>query len=277
MVKKRLFFQLKRILQGSLFQNLQGKLMLTLKELYSYLDQLLPTKGVIDYGLNGLQVEGRVNITRLATAVSSSLSTIEVAVQQCVDALIVHHGLFWQRDSYAIQGTKRKKLQLLLQHEISLFAYHLPLDIHQQIGNNWKAAKDMQWWDLQPFAYVDKLPIGVKGKIKPCSREELKKQLEVYYQHPATCAWGGLEQVQTVALVSGGAHKTIMEAAQEGIDAYITGSFDEPVWHQAVEEKINFYALGHSSTERVGPIALASYLTQSLNLPCQFIDITNPF
>lgn len=251
--------------------------MLKLKEFCSYLDQLLSSNGVIDYGPNGLQVEGKEEVANVATAVSASLATIEAAVQQEVDALIVHHGMFWQRDSYIIQGTKRKKLQLLLQHGISLFAYHLPLDMHPQIGNNWRAAKDMGWLELQPFGYLDKVPIGVKAKIKPSSRENFKRQLEAYYKHVAACAWGGPEQIQTVALVSGGAHKTIIEAAQEGIDAYITGSFDEPVWHQAIEEGINFYALGHSATERVGPIALAHHLEQTLKLSCSFIDIENPF
>ncbi len=251
--------------------------MLTLEELCIYLNQLLSSQGVNDYAPNGLQVEGKARIVKLATAVSASLATIEAAVKQGVDALIVHHGIFWQRDSYIIQGVKRKKLQLLLEHGISLFAYHLPLDMHPLIGNNWKAAKDLEWSDLQPFGYLERIPVGVKGRIAPCSREEFKNRLETYYQHPATCAWGGSPVIQTVALVSGGAHKTILDAAKEGIDAYITGSFDEPTWHQALEEKINFYALGHSATERVGPIALASHLEQALSLPCHFLDLVNPF
>lgn len=251
--------------------------MLSLKELQSYLDRLLPGNGVNDSSVNGLQVEGKTQIASIATAVSASLETIEVAVEKGVDALIVHHGIFWQREGLNICGTKRKKLQLLLQHDISLFAYHLPLDMHQQLGNNWRAAKEMNWSELQPFAYFDRVPIGVKGKITSCSREEFKKQLENYYQHSAVCAWGGSQHIETVALVSGGAYKTILEAAQEGVDAYITGSFDEPVWHQAKEERINFYALGHSATERVGPRALASDLEQFFNLPCSFIDIPNPF
>lgn len=251
--------------------------MLTLEELCSYLDNLLPGQGVVDHAPNGLQVEGKVHIANVATAVTASLATIEAAVEQHVDVLIVHHGIFWQRDSYVIQGVKRKKLQLLLEHEISLFAYHLPLDMHPLIGNNWKAAKDLEWVDLQPFAYLDRVPIGVKGRIAPCSREEFKNRLEAYYRHPATCAWGGPQFIETVALVSGGAHKTILEAAKEGIDAYITGNFDEPTWHQAMEEKINFYALGHSATERIGPIALAIHLEKTLALPCHFLDLENPF
>lgn len=251
--------------------------MLKLEELRRYLDGLLPGNGVQDYAPNGLQVEGKPEIGRMATAVSASLATIEAAVAEKADALVVHHGLFWQRDSYIIEGVKRKKLSLLLEHGISLFAYHLPLDMHPEIGNNWRAAKEMGWSDLLPFASMNGVPIGVKGRIPPCSPEELKRKLEGYYQHPASCALGGTDKIQTLALVSGGAYKTITEAAREGIDAFVTGSFDEPVWHQAMEEKINFYALGHSATERVGPIALGHHLAQAFHLPCTFIDIANPF
>ncbi len=251
--------------------------MLKLKELRRFLDEFLPSNNVVDYGPNGLQVEGKGVINSLATAVSVSLETIETAIEQKADALIVHHGLFWQKDSYVIQGVKRKKLSLLLEHGISLFAYHLPLDMHSQVGNNWKAARDLGWLDLHPFAYLNGIPIGVKGSLPPCSREEFKKRLESYYQHPAICAWGGPDSIQTVALVSGGAHKSIIEAAQEGIDAFVTGSFDEPVWYQAKEEGVNFFALGHSATERVGPLALASHLEQTLHIPCHFLDVENPF
>lgn len=251
--------------------------MLKLEELRRYLDELLPGNGVQDYAPNGLQVEGKSSIGRLATAVSASLATIEEAVAQGADALIVHHGLFWQRDSYVIEGSKKKKLLLLLEQGISLFAYHLPLDMHPEIGNNWKAAKEMGWRDLLPFAFFNGVPVGVKGTVSPCSQEAFKKQLEAYYQHPAACALGGAPSIQTAALVSGGAHKTILDAAREGVDAFITGSFDEPIWHQAMEEGINFYALGHSATERVGPRALASQLEQVFHLPCPFIDIKNPF
>lgn len=248
-----------------------------LQELKLYLNQLLPSNSLTDFCPNGLQVEGKTNVTRLATAVSANLETIEAAIEQQIDALIVHHGLFWQRDGYQIEGTKRKKLLSLLENEISLFAYHLPLDMHPLLGNNWKAAKDLAWTDLQPFGYFSGSPIGVRGRISPCSREELKKTLEAYYQHPAVCAWGGNSIIQTVALISGGAHKTILEAAEQGVDAFITGSFDEPTWHQAKEEGVNFFALGHSATERIGPMALANHLKETLGIDCHFIDIDNPF
>jgi dinuclear metal center YbgI/SA1388 family protein len=251
--------------------------MLTLMELDQYLNELLPSQGVTDYCPNGLQVEGKNKITKAATAVSVSLATIEAAVEMQADALIVHHGLFWQRDSYVIQGVKRKKIALLLEHGISLFAYHLPLDMHPRLGNNWRAAQELGWSDLQPFGYLNGVAIGVKGRTVECSREDFKRQLEKYYHHSAVCALGGKERIQTVALVSGGAYKNLTDASREGIDAFVTGSFDEPVWHQAYEDQINFFALGHSATERVGPIALCSFLQTELNLPCSFIDIENPF
>lgn len=246
--------------------------MLTLVELSAYLDELLPSNGVVDYCPNGLQVEGKPLIGKIATAVSASVATIEEAAKTGVDALIVHHGIFWKGEKETIQGVKRKKLQLLLEHGISLFAYHLPLDMHRTVGNNWKAALDLGWLDLEPFA-----TIGVKGKIPSSSREKIQQQLEKYYSHSATCVWGGKKEIQTIALVSGGAYKTIADASKEKIDAFITGSFDEPVWHQALEEQVNFYALGHSATERVGPIALGKQLESALHQPCSFIDVVNPF
>lgn len=251
--------------------------MIKLEDLRRYLDELLPLNKLVDFCPNGLQVEGKHSISQLATAVSASQATLEAAAAKGSDALIVHHGLFWNRDSYVINGVKRKKLFLLLEQEISLFGYHLPLDIHPQFGNNWKAAQDLGWTDLQPFGVMNGVPIGVKGKISPTSRKDLKHQLETYYQHPATCAWGGPEIIQTVALISGGAHKSLLDAAQEKIDAFITGSFDEPNWYQASEEGINFFALGHAATERIGPRALAQHLEQVFHIPCHFLDVENPF
>lgn len=251
--------------------------MLTRYQLEMFLNHLFPGLAISDPSVNGLQVEGKEHVKTVATAVTASLETIEAAANRNVDALIVHHGLFWQKDAYSIVGSKKKKIALLLEKEISLFAYHLPLDLHKEIGNNWKAAMDLGLYDLSPFGVIDKVGIGVKGKIKSISKENLMQQLESYYEHSAVCAWGGPDQIETIAIVSGGAYKMINEAATEKIDAFITGSFDEPVWHLAKEESINFYALGHSATERIGPKALAKHLQENLNLSCSFIDIPNPF
>ncbi len=253
--------------------------MTTLKELCAYTDELLQNGALPDYCNNGLQVEGKEKITRIATAVTASLATIHAAIKCGAHALIVHHGLFWTGDSYVIAGSKRDKLNLLLKHEISLIAYHLPLDAHQELGNNWKAARDMGWTELQPFGITKNknILLGVRGRVPSISRDKFRWRLEEYYQHPAHCALGGPSKIKTAALISGGAHRSISEAISAGVDCFITGSFDEPVWHQAYEEGINFFALGHSATERIGPQALGEHLKERFGVEHHFLDIPNPF
>jgi len=246
--------------------------MITLQELCLYLNELLQIQNFTDYCKNGLQVEGSHRITKLATAVSASLETIEEAIKMGVQGLIVHHGLFWNGDSHEITGIKKKKLFSLLKHDISLIAYHLPLDAHKEFGNNWKAAKEMGWTDLKPFE-----TIGVMGKVHSQTKQEFQKKLEGYYQHPAHAALFGNDKIETAALISGGAYKSIQEAVLEKVDCFITGNYDEPVWNIAREEKINFYALGHSATERIGPKALGEHLKIKFGIDVQFISDENPF
>lgn len=250
---------------------------ITLQELCCHLNDLLHVDEFGDYCPNGLQVEGKARVQSIATAVSASLETIKEAVNKQVDALIVHHGMFWKGDEYLVRGVKKEKLQLLLDNEISLIGYHLPLDGHQLYGNNWKAAVDLKWYNLKPCAYVNGQPIGVYGEFDPISRRNFQKIIEDYYGHSATTAEGGEDTVSSVYLVSGGAYKMIHEAADMGADCFITGNFDEPAWHDAHEKKINFYAMGHSATERVGPIAISEYISNHYAISSEFIDIYNPF
>lgn len=245
--------------------------MIHLNLLLDYLYELLMKEFVEDFCPNGLQVEGKKEIQSVATAVSANLETIERVVEDGYDALIVHHGIFWNKDSYVIEKVKKKKLALLLKNNISLLAYHLPLDIHRQIGNNWKAALDLGWKNLRPFS------LGVQGEVDPCSFEEFKQVLEEYYQHSAAAVCGGSALIRKVGLISGGAHKSILEASKNGLDAFITGSFDEPTWHQAKEEKIHFFGLGHSATEKIGPQALAQFIEKDLKIKATFLDVFNPF
>lgn len=251
--------------------------MITLQGLCDYLADYLHVSEFTDYCPNGLQVEGKGEIRKVATAVSANLETIEKAVENQVDALIVHHGLFWNRDPYPIIGVKRKKLDLLLKNEISLLAYHLPLDAHRTVGNNWRAAMDLGWRDLEPFCDVQGQMIGVKGAFDPIPVKEMLAHMESYYRHPAHTALGGKEQVASAALVSGGAYKSIQDAITEGVDCFITGNFDEPVWSEAHEGGIHFMALGHSATERIGPRALGQHLVDACGLKSGFLDVENPF
>lgn len=252
-------------------------MMITLQDLFQHLQQLLSPEDFSDYCPNGLQVEGKKEIEKVCFAVSASLATIEEAVKKEADALIVHHGIFWQKDPYVIVGTKRKKIELLLKNKTSLLAYHLPLDAHPRVGNNWKAAFDLGMDELQPFYSLGKKALGVKGTIAPTSVKDFTKKLEAYYGHPAHVALGGKKEVRSAAIISGGAHRYIDQAADEQIDCYITGSFDEPIWDIAHERKINFFALGHYSTERVGILALMAEVQKQFRLSCEFIDLFNPF
>lgn len=251
--------------------------MITLIDLTKQLNDFLQIGSFVDFCPNGLQVEGKREVHKVATAVTSSLHVIEEAIIRQADVLIVHHGIFWNRDSPVISGTKREKIALLLKHGISLVAYHLPLDAHREIGNNWKAAIDLGWSDLEPFYQENKQWIGVRGRIKPQSRSSLQASLEAYYGQKATVALGGKEKVASCALISGGAYRQLQEAALADVDCYVTGNFDEPAWHIAFEEKINFFALGHAATEKVGPRALTDYLRRLHNLDATFVDELNPF
>lgn len=251
--------------------------MITLQELCEHLDHRLEIDQFKDGCPNGLQVEGRQEIRSVATAVTSSLNVIKLAVEAGVQALIVHHGMFWNRDEFPVVGTKKQKLELLLKNEISLLAYHLPLDAHQEFGNNWKAARDLNWNDLEPFGEFGGTFIGVKGRFPKISVNRFQRQIEDYYGRPAHVAAGGAEEVRSAALISGGAYREAAQAAKEGIDCFITGNFDEPAWHTAFEEKVNFFAMGHSASERVGPMALREYIFDNLGVESIFIDEENPF
>lgn len=249
----------------------------TLIDLTNQLNDYLQIGNFADFTPNGLQVEGKPEVQRAVTAVTASLNIIEQAIARKADVLLVHHGLFWQRDPQVVVGVKKEKLALLLKNGISLLSYHLPLDAHRDIGNNWKAANDLGWQDLAPFGKSGTSYIGVKGRVKKQSRETFQKKLEAYYGQKAVVAFGGKKQIETCALISGGAYKQIEDASNEGIDCYITGNFDEPAWHLAHEGKVNFFALGHAATEKVGPKALAEHLRSVYRLKADFIDERNPF
>ncbi len=251
--------------------------MIRLQDICTYLDATLECGSFNDYCKNGLQVEGAKEVRSIAMAVSASLAAIQEAVKLGVDALIVHHGLFWNNESPLAIGPKREKLGLLLKHDISLLGFHLPLDAHREWGNNWRAAQDLGWSDLEPFGLYNGKLIGVKGRFKAMKRGLFMKRLEEYYQHAAHHALGGNETVKTAALISGGAYRSLSEASAQGIDCFITGNFDEPAWNQAFEEKINFFALGHSATEKIGPKALGTHLGKKFKLKVHFIDNDNPF
>jgi dinuclear metal center YbgI/SA1388 family protein len=250
-----------------------------LKDFSSYLQELLQVDAFKngDRALNGIQVEGKEKIFSIATAVSASLHVIKKAVELKADLLLVHHGFFWKGSDVTICGTLKEKLKLLLQNEISLLAYHLPLDAHTEFGNNWAVATALGWTNLEPFGTSSYPAIGVKASFPACSRSQFQKTLEKFYGQKAHEAPGGKEVVSSCVIVSGGAHKLIYEAKESGADCFVTGSFDEPIWHAAFEEHINFFAFGHAATEKIGVKSIGKHLEEKFDVKHLFIDEINPF
>ena len=251
--------------------------MISLQDLMEYLSGLYPTEGVVDFCPNGLQVEGKDRIGKIATSVSASVDAIDAARDWGADALIVHHGLFWTNKPIRIVASLQRKVQALMGAQISLIGYHLPMDAHQTVVNNWPAAQDLGIKELEPFGRHNNMELGVRGRLSPTPIEDWVSRLEEYYDHKAHVALGGPQQVKKVALLSGGGHKFLEEAIAYGVDCFVTGSFDEPQWHMAHDEGIHFIAMGHHATERVGPKALASHLAKRFSIETNFVDTNNPF
>jgi dinuclear metal center YbgI/SA1388 family protein len=259
-------------------QNKSVRFMTThLKDFQDWLATLLAVGEFQDCAFNGLQVEGRQQIRSLGLATSASLNVIEQAATLGVDALLCHHGLFWKGQESVVTGPLRKKLATLLSHNINLFAYHLPLDAHRELGNNWPAARALGGGELEPFCIYEGSALGVKGQMAKIHRDEFRKKMEEFYGVRAHVALGGRETVSSFALVSGGAHSHIRDAVEAHVDCFITGSYDEYVWHIAHEEKINFFALGHAATEKLGVRLLGEHLESKFGIKVTFIDEPNPF
>lgn len=249
--------------------------MLQLNQLCDYLNQFLKVYDFKDYGPNGLQVEGTLRVGKIGVAVSASKKAIVSAVEAGCDVLIVHHGLFWYQQSATIVGAMKEKLDLLLKNNLSLIAYHLPLDAHPEVGNNWGAFREM---GMKELGFFGKSNLGVIGCLsQPLTPVAFQKQLEQYYGSSARVALGGGSQIQKVALISGAAESEIVQAISVQADAFITGRGDEPSWHLAFENQIHFYAMGHFATEKIGPRLLGEHLSQQFSVPCHFCVEENPF
>ena len=226
-----------------------------------------------DYGPNGLQVEGRPDIRTLVSGVTASRALIEAAIAQQADAIVVHHGLFWRGQEGTVTGWMKQRLALLLQHNINLFAYHLPLDAHPELGNNVQLAQLLGitvMGEIEPLVPWGELAMPVPGL-------ELASWIEARLgRRPLWCGDTGPDLVKRVAWCTGGGQGFIDSAARFGVDAFITGEVSEQTVHSAREQGLHFYAAGHHATERGGIRALSEWLTENTELDVTFIDIPNP-
>lgn len=236
-----------------------------------FLNQYLEIDSFKDFTPKGLHVEGREQVKRVVTGVSANSDLINAAVEQEADMVIVHHGLFWEKESPVLKGVLKGRVKRLLEHDISLLAYHLPLDAHPQIGNNAVAAARLGLQDIEEFG-----EIGLKGRINPQSVSEfIQKLSKIYESDPLTFAFGP-EPIEQVALCSGGAQKLIADALETQVDAFITGEVSEPTMHLAKEGGLHFFSVGHHASERLGIQRLGEVVANTFKIEVRFIDIENP-
>lgn len=242
-------------------------------ELLSFLDDYFQVASFQDYAPNGLQVEGKPNIQRIICAVTASLAAINAAIDAQADALLVHHGMFWKNEMPQITGWKKQRIQKLLQHDINLIAYHLPLDAHKELGNNAQWADKMDW-------ILDSSDNGLLcfGHIRqPETLEDLTQKLTRVLQRIPTVIGQPEKNIEKIAWCSGAGQSFFQAAAEQCVDAFITGEASEAQYHLAHETQTVFISAGHHATERFGIQALADFIQQKWNIETRFFDEANPF
>ncbi|HEV2855233.1 MAG TPA: Nif3-like dinuclear metal center hexameric protein [Thermoanaerobaculia bacterium] len=241
-----------------------------------YLDQYLDSRGR-DYGPNGLQVEGRAEIRKIVTGVSACQELFVRAREAGADAILVHHGIFWEGMPRTLTGFQYRRVAELIRADMSLIAYHLPLDRHEEVGNNAVAGRGFGLEDLEPFGFHDGLPVGFKGRFPaPIPALELMERCRRIYAQEPLAFLGGPDSVSTLGIISGGAQRDVYTAIDEGLDAYVTGEVSEWVMNVAREAGIHYLAAGHYATERLGIRALGEHVREKFGVEVEFIDVPNP-
>ncbi|MCB5226856.1 Nif3-like dinuclear metal center hexameric protein [Alishewanella sp. 16-MA] len=251
--------------------------MIERQQLVDYLDQLLDSGRIKDYCPNGLQVEGKAQIQTVVTGVTASMALLEQAAALNADAILVHHGYFWKNEAPMVVGMKKRRLQLLLAHDINLLGYHLPLDVHPALGNNAQLAQILNVEAATPVLGVE--PIGVlqQGELaKATPLSDIAALLSEKLQRDLLVEDVGIGAVTKLAWCSGGGQGYIEQAAAAGAQLFISGEVSEQTIHCARELGIHFIAAGHHATERYGVKALGEHLAAELGLTVHFVDIANP-
>lgn len=251
--------------------------MLLLPNLLTYCNDLLQADTFSDYAPNGLQVEGKANIGKLITGVTASQALIDAAIAAGGDALLVHHGFFWKGEPAVITGIKRRRIGALIGADMSLIAYHLPLDAHPQYGNNAQLAEVLGLTVEGRFGRNSRDELGMYGRLPQVMEASavtgyLDQRLGRTPLHLA----GGKSKIERVAWCTGGAQSYIEAAAALGVDAFISGEVSESTTHFCREAGIHYFAAGHHVTERYGVRALGEHLAGQFGITCEFIDIDNP-
>lgn len=248
-----------------------------LAELVAWMDETLAAPTFRDHGPNGLQVLGRDEVANVATAVSVSLDVIQRAAAAGADALLVHHGLFWDGADPTIGRLERRRLEALFGADMSLIAYHLPLDAHPEVGNNARLADLLGLEGRAPFGDHRGVMLGVQGSLPaPEAPADLAVRLGAAIGSTPLVLPGGDHPVRSVGIVSGGAARDIRQAADAGLDAFITGEPSEDAPYLAAELGVHFIAAGHNATETLGVQALAERAVERFGIDTVFLPVDNP-
>ena len=248
------------------------------QDLQQVLTEILQPERIKDFCPNGLQIQGSDNITKIITGVTASQALIDAAIEKGADTILVHHGYFWKNESYCITGMKHKRIKALLDNNINLFAYHLPLDIHETLGNNAQLAKLLDISITGPLELDNPVSVSIQGEVaEVMSGEQLATKISTTLNRqclhiPASSN----KPIKTIAWCTGGGQDYVELAAEQGIDAFITGEVSEQTTHIATELDIHCFAAGHHATERYGIKALGEFLQCKYQLDVEFVDINNP-
>lgn len=249
---------------------------ISLMTLMEEAERFLGAARIADYCPNGLQVEGRPQVRRIVSGVTASQALLDAAVEADADVVLVHHGYFWKGENPCVVGMKQRRLKTLLSNDISLLAYHLPLDLHPQVGNNVQLAEQLDITVEGPLDPDNPKVVGLVGSLdEPMSARDFARRVQdVLGREPLLIE--GSQMIRRVGWCTGGGQGYIDQAIAAGVDLYLTGEASEQTVHSARENDISFIAAGHHATERYGVQALGEYLAKRFALEHLFIDCPNP-
>ncbi|MEH6624874.1 MAG: Nif3-like dinuclear metal center hexameric protein [Motiliproteus sp.] len=248
-----------------------------LEQLLQTLDELLQPGQVNDYCPNGLQVEGKAEVCKIVSGVTASQALVDAAIDAGADAILVHHGYFWKGEDPCLRGMKKRRIAALIKADVSLLAYHLPLDIHAEFGNNVQLAKKLGINIEGGLEVGNPRSIGLYGSLlEVMSGADFGHLLETLLGRQPLHIAGTGGPIKRVGWCTGAAQGYIQHAIDLGLDAYISGEVSESTVHVARESNIHYYAAGHHATERYGVQALGEYLAEQCGIEHQFVDIDNP-
>ncbi|HIJ83259.1 MAG: protein of unknown function DUF34 [Magnetococcales bacterium] len=249
-----------------------------LEKIENHCAQILQVDRFSDCCPNGVQVRGSRKIQRIVTGVSACVELFQAAVDQKADLVLVHHGLFWDKDSRIIQGQLKKRLQILTSANLTLMAFHLPLDAHPKFGNNTQLLQRLGIGKKKPFGQYHQQTISFMGQLDEAMSIErfAKRTMKTLRAHSLVVLPFGPKKIRRVAVCSGGAPELIREAKEKGADLFLTGEANEPLYYFAQEEKIHCIAAGHHCTETLGIRALGKHLARSFGIEHIFYDCRNP-